>query len=89
MRNSNASQWNIGCFGSSGVGAHVGHVHFMLFVSILCALGSQGKHNIQWNMGFNSQRFWISYNRWIGPLLRDIAYLGHSQSQSLVIEFGL
>ena len=37
---SNASQWNIGCFGSPGVGAHVGHVHFMLFVSISFALGS-------------------------------------------------
>ena len=29
----NASQWNIGCVGSPGVGVHVGHVHFMLFVS--------------------------------------------------------
>ena len=26
-RNPNASQWNIGCVGSPGVGAHVGHVH--------------------------------------------------------------
>ena len=32
--NSNASRWNIGCVGSPGVGACVGHVHFMLFVSI-------------------------------------------------------
>ena len=27
-----ASQWNIGGFGPSGVGAGVGHVHFMFFV---------------------------------------------------------
>ena len=27
-QNPNASQWNIGCIGSSGVGACVGHVHF-------------------------------------------------------------
>ena len=26
--------WNIGCVGSPGVGACVGDVHFMLFVSI-------------------------------------------------------
>ena len=31
-RNPNAGQWNIGCVGSPGVGAGVGHVHFMLFV---------------------------------------------------------
>ena len=30
----NASQWNIGCVGSPGIGARLGHVHFMLFVSI-------------------------------------------------------
>ena len=40
----NANQWNIGGIGFSGVGARVGHVHFMLFVSILCALGTQRKH---------------------------------------------
>ena len=27
-----ASQWNIGGVGPSGVGAGVGHVHFMFFV---------------------------------------------------------
>ena len=37
----NASQWNIGCVGSPGVGARIGHVHFMSFVSISFALGSQ------------------------------------------------
>ena len=31
----------------------VGHVHFMLFVSISFALGSQRKHRSQWNMGFS------------------------------------
>ena len=39
MRNPNASQWNIGCVGSPGIGAWVWHVHFMLFGSI--SLGSQ------------------------------------------------
>ena len=42
-------QWNIGCIGSPGVGACVRHVHFMLLVSILFALGGQ---SFQWNMGF-------------------------------------
>ena len=40
-RNLNMSQWNIGCVGSPDFGAHVGHVHFVLFVSISFALGSQ------------------------------------------------
>ena len=31
--NPNASQSNIGCVGSLGVGARIGNVHFMLFVS--------------------------------------------------------
>ena len=30
----NASRWNIGCFGYPCIGTHVGHVDFMLFVSI-------------------------------------------------------
>ena len=50
--NHNASQWSIGCIGFPGAGAHVGHVHFMLFVSILFTLGSQCKRIFQWNMGF-------------------------------------
>ena len=48
----NASQWNIGGVGPSGVGAGVGHVHFRLFVSISFAFGSQHKRSFQWNMGF-------------------------------------
>ena len=43
----NASQRNIACVGSPGVG----HVHFMLIVSISFALGGQRKHIFQWNMG--------------------------------------
>ena len=33
------------------IGARVGHVHFMLFVSVSFALGSQRKRGFQWNMG--------------------------------------
>ena len=40
-RNPNASQWNIGCVGSQTQISHVGHVHFIFFVSISFALGSQ------------------------------------------------
>ena len=36
-----ASRWNVGCVGSPRIGARVGHVHFMLFVSILFELGTQ------------------------------------------------
>ena len=31
----------------------VGHVHFMFFMLISFALGSQSKPSFQWNMGFN------------------------------------
>ena len=57
----NASQWNIGCVGSPGVGACIGHVHFMLFVSISFALGSQRERSFQWNMGFSFQHCWCLY----------------------------
>ena len=46
-----ASQWNIGGVGPSGVGAGVGHVHFMFFVLISFAFCSQHKPSFQWNMG--------------------------------------
>ena len=39
--NPNASQWNIGCIGSQTQISCVGHVHFIFFVSISFALGSQ------------------------------------------------
>ena len=45
-----ASQWNIGGIGPSGVGAGVGHIHFRLFVSISFVFGSQHKRRLQWNM---------------------------------------
>ena len=47
-----AIQWNIGGVGPSGVGAGVGHVHFMLFMSISFASGTQRKLVFHWNMGF-------------------------------------
>ena len=42
------SQWNIGGVGPSGVGAGVGHVHFMFFVLISFAFCSQRKPSFQW-----------------------------------------
>ena len=46
------SQWNIGYVGSPSIGACIGHVHFMLFVSISFELGSEHECSFQWNMGF-------------------------------------
>ena len=46
-QNLNANQWNIGCVGSPGIGARVGHVHFIVFASISFALGSQLEHSFQ------------------------------------------
>ena len=40
-RNPNASQWNIGCFGSQTLISPVGHVHFFFLVLISFALGTQ------------------------------------------------
>ena len=39
-QNPNASQCNIGCVGSQTQIICVGHVHFILFVSILFVLGT-------------------------------------------------
>ena len=49
------SQWNISGVGPSGVGAGVGHVHFMFFVLISFAFCSQRKPSFQWNMGFSGK----------------------------------
>ena len=52
-KNPNTSQWNIGCVGYQTQNFRVGHVHFMFFVLISFAFGSQHKPSFQWNMGFN------------------------------------
>ena len=44
------TQWNIGCVGSPDVGARVGHVHFMLFMSNSIVLDSQRKCGFQCNI---------------------------------------
>ena len=49
--NPQATRWNIGGIGSPMRGAGVGHVDFMLFVSISFVLVSQCKLTFQWNMG--------------------------------------
>ena len=51
----------MGCVGSPGVWAGIGHVHFMLFVSISFALGCQHKRGFQWNMGLN-----LAFVRFLG-----------------------
>ena len=37
----------------------IGHVHFMLFVSVSFALDRQSKHSFQWNMGLSVYYFEI------------------------------
>ena len=51
----NASRWNIGSVGSPRVGARLGHVDFILFVSISFTLGSQCGRG-WWNMGLSISR---------------------------------
>ena len=50
-QNPNASQWNIGWVGYQTQISFVGHVHFMFFVLISFAFGTQRKPSFQWNMG--------------------------------------
>ena len=57
MPNPNASRWNIGGVGSPTQNSRVGHVDFMLFVSLSLALASQREHNFQWNMGLTYSTF--------------------------------
>ena len=73
-----ASQWNIGGVGSVGVGACVGRVHFMLFMSISFASGTQRKPVFWWNMGFrnytkmkqiNKLQAYDTYTNWSQPNL--------------------
>ena len=45
-------QWNIGDVGSPTQSFRVGHVHFMLFMSISFASGTQRQLVFQWNMGY-------------------------------------
>ena len=46
-------QWNIGCVGSLALGLCVGHVHFIFFVLISFASGTQRKPVFWWNMGLS------------------------------------
>ena len=48
----NAIRWNIGGVGTPTRGAGIGHVDFMLFVSISFALVSQRELSFKWNMVF-------------------------------------
>ena len=50
-QNPNASQWNIGCVRYQTQISCIGHVHFMFFVLISFAFGTQRKPSFQWNMG--------------------------------------
>ena len=57
MQNPNASQWNIGCAGFQTQIFCVGHVNFILFVSISFALGSQRKHSFSVEYGLKKALF--------------------------------
>ena len=65
-----ASRWNIGGVGPSIVGAGVGHVLFMLFMSISFAMGTQRKLVFQWNMGLRV--------RCLFDMPRDSEYMHYS-----------
>ena len=59
-----ASQWNIGGVGSPTQNFRVGHVHFMLFMSISFASGTQRKPIFPWNMGLTPDPHPLSTSRY-------------------------
>ena len=72
-----ASQWNIGGVGTFGVGAGVGHVHFMFFVLISFAFCSQREPSFQWNMGLPCPPYYIHSLislKYIFSLLRTVIF---------------
>ena len=54
-QNPNASRWKIGCVGLQTQNSCVGHVHFILFVSISFALGGQPKHSFSVEYGLKGR----------------------------------
>ena len=44
-----------------GVGAGVGHVHFMFFVLISFVFCSQRKPSFRWNMGLRVPKFYLVF----------------------------
>ena len=60
--NPNTNQWNICCVGSQTEIFRVGHVHFILFVSISFAFGSQRKPGFRWNMGLRLHIYHWNYH---------------------------
>ena len=71
-RNPNASQWNIGCIGSQKQNSGFGHVHFMCFVLISFALGSQREPLFQWNMGLCFLALGMLVESPLGLLCKDV-----------------
>ena len=58
QREPNMSRWNIGHIGSPSIMARVGHVYFMLLVSISFALGSQFRFPLEYRLiGFGEISF--------------------------------
>ena len=83
MPTPNASRWNIGGSGSPTQNSRVGHVDFMLFVSLSLALGSQREYNFQWNMGFTLFTLYPFYSKVNLPLAQHIStlcFLSHTNS---------
>ena len=72
-QNPNASQWNIGCVGDQTQISRVGHVHFIFFVLISFALGSQ--FPVEYGLKTYRIKFRPHPDFWIyfGPLFKYIS----------------
>ena len=82
MQTPNASRWNIGRVGDPTGRGGIGHVDFMLFVSFLVALGTQGKRDIQWNTGL-TLHLEIILQLWFTPMISKLLMLDSHYSQYL------
>ena len=76
----------MGGVGPSGVGAGVGHVHFIFFVSISFAFCSRRKPVFRWNMGLNAQ-----CKKLVSPNARDtnmLVFLALGDAKVLFLALG-
>ena len=79
-----ASQWNIGGIGSLALGLCVGHVHFIFFVLISFASGTQCKLVFQWNMGNIMSNALIAISQ-SGNCCIHVGHLPLGKSQKVIV----
>ena len=76
-QNPNASQWNIGGVGFQTQHSCVGHLHFISFVSISFALGSQSKPSFSVEYGLKARPLLLTPYHYHQKSYRPAAHYNH------------